>query len=225
MSFISVINRIKIKCKAILCFFYKSENLLIILDNILLEIVSIIYKIKPYLKRTSKIFGIGLAKTGTTSLASALVELGYKTKDYPHLPSLYKEINNHEAITDIAIMANFKKLDRRYPNSKFILTVRDLNSWLISYKNNLDLLFSTKKFKKWQNEIMIKSYGVVEFDKEIFTRFYNKYNHDVKEYFKNRPNNLIILNIVGGEGYEKLCPFLCKKILKKSFPHKNIGIH
>ena len=29
----------------------------------------------------SKIFGIGLSKTGTTSLANALQILGYKTKD------------------------------------------------------------------------------------------------------------------------------------------------
>ena len=32
-----------------------------------------------------KIFGIGLSKTGTTSLAHALELLGYKTRDYPGL--------------------------------------------------------------------------------------------------------------------------------------------
>ena len=32
-----------------------------------------------------KIFGIGLSKTGTTSLASALGILGFKTWDYPGL--------------------------------------------------------------------------------------------------------------------------------------------
>ena len=34
-----------------------------------------------------KIFGIGLSKTGTTSLASALEQLGYRTRDYPGLQS------------------------------------------------------------------------------------------------------------------------------------------
>ncbi|MFX1392087.1 MAG: sulfotransferase [Promethearchaeota archaeon] len=32
-----------------------------------------------------------------------------------------------------------------------------------------------------------------------------------------------MLDIVGGEGYEKFCPFLGKKILNKKFPHENIG--
>jgi len=32
-----------------------------------------------------KIFGIGLSKTGTSSLAHALEILGYKTRDYPGL--------------------------------------------------------------------------------------------------------------------------------------------
>ncbi|MDH3688934.1 MAG: hypothetical protein OEU36_05585 [Gammaproteobacteria bacterium] len=30
----------------------------------------------------SKVFGIGLSKTGTTSLAAALTELGYRTRHY-----------------------------------------------------------------------------------------------------------------------------------------------
>ena len=42
---------------------------------------------------------------------------------------------------------------------------------------------------------------------------------DVKKYFKDRPEDLLIINIISDEGWEKLCPFLNKKIPKKLFPN------
>mgnify|MGYP003694358807 CR=1 FL=1 len=46
----------------------------------------------------SKIFGIGLSKTGTTSLANALQLLGYKTKDNMGVVKYAKEIF-HQSIS------------------------------------------------------------------------------------------------------------------------------
>jgi hypothetical protein len=42
----------------------------------------------------------------------------------------------------------------------------------------------------------------------------------VKEYFRDRPDDLLVMNICAGEGWEKLCPFLGLAIPKVKFPHE-----
>jgi len=62
-----------------------------------------------------KIFGIGLSKTGTTSLAEALTILGYPTKDNPGLSRYVKDdlssidarvLDEHVALTDTRFRAS-----------------------------------------------------------------------------------------------------------------------
>jgi hypothetical protein len=69
-----------------------------------------------------KIFGIGLSKTGTSSLAQALQILGFRTKDYPgisrytagDLSSVDMDVVlAHEALTDTPIPSFYRELDRR----------------------------------------------------------------------------------------------------------------
>ena len=67
----------------------------------------------------SKVFGIGLSKTGTSSLAKALDILGYKTLDNPgierylagNIDSLDKELlDTYEAFTDTPIPSFYREL-------------------------------------------------------------------------------------------------------------------
>ena len=51
----------------------------------------------------------------------------------------------------------------------------------------------------------------------------NKCN-DIKEYFKDRPGDLLVMNICEGEGWEKLCPFLGVPIPNEPFPNVNKSI-
>ena len=102
--------------------------------------------------RQSKIFGVGLSKTGTTSLARALEILGYKTRDYlgvtRYSPSDLSSIDlqiidSNDAFTDTPIPSFYRELDTRYPGSKFILTVRDTDDWLQSCKKQFSQNQST----------------------------------------------------------------------------------
>ncbi|MBL0299362.1 MAG: hypothetical protein IPQ21_19985 [Betaproteobacteria bacterium] len=43
-------------------------------------------------------------------------------------------LEQNEALTDTPIPSFYRELDRRYPGAKFILTVRDMESWLLSCK-------------------------------------------------------------------------------------------
>ena len=67
----------------------------------------------------AKTFGIGLSRTGTTSLTLALEALGLSVA---HFPTTMKQIEEHDAATDTPVAASFQSLDSRFPGSKFIYT-------------------------------------------------------------------------------------------------------
>ena len=98
-------------------------------------------------------------------------------------------------------------MDKWYPNSKFILTLR---------KDNEALVLSD--INQW------KKIGKVNIPpKERFIERYEKHNQTVLEYFKNRPDDLLTMCIEKEDGWEKLCKFLGKDIPNEPFPHSNRG--
>lgn len=185
-----------------------------IFDYLGREVSSIFFKFKIFF--SFKIFGIGLSRTGTKSLSAALRELGYKVKHYPPTQYFYEIIDEFEALTDIPIAVNYKALDRKYPHSKFILTIRDLPSWLKSCEKHV---LNTSLSKKWQIDLRIKCYGTKIWDINKYRSTYYNHLKDVTEYFKERDKDFLVLNIIDGEGYEKLCAFLGKPVIYKKFPN------
>jgi len=81
-----------------------------------------------------KVFGIGLSRTGTKSLTEALNMLGINVVHYPNDETTLQELiagnyefsllNSWDGITDITVAPYYAQLDKIYPDSKFILTVR-----------------------------------------------------------------------------------------------------
>jgi len=166
-------------------------------------------------KRGPKIFGIGLGRTGTASLTRAMKILGYTVK---HGTKTLWELKKYEFLSDISVSWMYEFLDKAFwmHEPKFILTVRDLNSWLKSNevwdKRRGDGAIGAK-FNRFQN------YGVMRYEEKAFRATYQRHNNNVVAYFQNRPDDLLILDICGGEGWEKLCPFLEKPIPDVLFPH------
>ena len=189
--------------------------------------------------RSNKIFGCGLPKTGTTSLNKALVMLEYRSIHYCRplinheakaVPmSLFSEVLNPatwDAITNNG-EHTYPLIDKEFPNSKFILTIRDRESWLESVKNsfkrypifNRDGSIATTMLDLLR---LIHVFGHALYNKEYLPIMYDNHLRNVKHYFKDRKQDLLIIDICGGEGWEKLCPFLGKDVLNTPFPHKNI---
>ena len=166
-----------------------------------------------------KIFGIGLPKTGQTSLAMAMWTLGYKTIQYPYNPS---QIKNNDFALDLPVVINYKRLDKKYPGSKFILTIRDFDSWLKSMRNHYRRYPASKRYKQ-QLIFRLRFWGTTNFNKKLMTKKYYEHIEDVNKYFKGRKKDLLIINIVAGEGWKKLCPFIGKEIPRKRFPRENGG--
>jgi 3'(2'),5'-bisphosphate nucleotidase len=178
----------------------------------------------------SKIFGIGLSKTGTTSLANALQILGYKTKDnmgvVKYATGDLSSVDLHvvdanDALTDTPVPSFYRGLDTRYSGSKFILTVRDAEGWLKSCKKQF-----TQRFAEVQTDahkrLFTDLYGTDAFDDQGFARGYERFVNGAREYFKDRQGDFLIIDIAAGEGWEKLCPFLEKPVPDIPFPKANV---
>ena len=175
---------------------------------------------------THKIFCIGFHKTGTTSLAEALTELGYRVTgpngvEDPdighHVHALADElIPQFDAFQDNPWPLLYRRLDEQYPNSRFILTLRDPDSWIRSQVKH----FGTDEtpMRRW---IYGADRGCPQDNEAHYLEYFNAHNQAVRDYFQDRPNDLLTLSLIDGDGWDKLCRFLDKPVPGRAFPHVN----
>lgn len=167
----------------------------------------------------NKIFGIGLPKTGQSSLATAVWMLGYKTIQYPYTLSA---IRKNDCALDLPVTIRYKELDKKFPGSKFIMTVRDYDTWIESFRNHYRRHPASRRHKSIL-KFRERFWGITRFNRKIMTKKYYWHAKSVKKYFEGRESDLLIINIIDGEGWKKLCPFLGRKIPRKKFPIENVG--
>jgi len=179
-----------------------------------------------------KIIGVGFHKTGTTSLGMALEELGFSNLhgagvvrnelgNAEMMRLLYE--NQFEPILEIAEKAQtmednpwfliYPQLDTRFPDSKFILTIREDKKWL---KSAIKYFKGESDFRKW-----IYGHGNPLGNEATFLERYRLHNEQVLTYFQDRPNDLLVINFENGDGWPQLCQFLNKPIPTEPFPHLN----
>jgi len=168
-----------------------------------------------------KVFGVGMCRTGTTSLNRALQILGW---DAIHFPRDIVEIDRHEAATDMTVMVRTRELALMYPDAKFIWTTRKKAGWLESCRRH----FAVRPTGPVAQEIMFRVFGRMDFDElvwnacELVWRFHV---HSVLKGFYN--SRFLILNICdggdGGEVWPQLCAFLDVPIPDCPFPWENKG--
>lgn len=128
-----------------------------------------------------------------------------------------------EAFQDVPFSLNYTyiAMDQAFPKSKFILTVRDTGDWYrsllrfhfsaIAYKVNVDsftradpeLISKVKEWsyirKGWAYDILVNSYNLSceceLYDSQIFKADFEAYNTEVKNYFLQRPSDLLALDV------------------------------
>lgn len=170
----------------------------------------------------TKVFGIGLSRTGTTSLTLALMNLGYKSKHYPKALEIMEEAEKHDALTDISVIPAYKDLARKYPDAKFILTVREIGEWLVSCEAHWEK--KNRNIHSMSNFVRRAVYRTADFDPGLFTYAYSAHIKDVTEFFsRGQKDRLLIMDVCAGDGYKELCSFLGHDIIKKKFPHRAGG--
>src|SRR5271155_5357200 len=188
----------------------------------------------------TRIFGIGLHKTATTSLHVALCTLGY---DSAHWPSgdwardIWDEMNaggrsktleRSYALSDLPICLLYQKLDAAYPGSKFILTVRDESKWIESVRAHWSYERNPHRWE-WDtypisNRLHQALYGRKTFDAEVFLSRYREHNAEVLRYFGSRVgtlreySDLLVMDMDAGADWLELCRFLGKPVPRAPYP-------
>lgn len=191
-----------------------------------------------------KVFGIGLSRTGTTSLNSALEILGLRSIHFPADPRTRRQIlaflanggrrlrlsvlRSCDALTDTPVCATFEALDAAYPESRFVLTVRDKESWLGScqayWGSGLERFLRERPddpYAVYIAAIGRALYGSVGFDRERFSRAHDDYRARVARHFRGREQDLLVLDLFSGQGWPELCGFLGRPAPDLPFPVEN----
>ena len=171
------------------------------------------------------IFGIGLSKTGTTSLNRALCMLGTESVHYPDrdlmLDGHYAEaLEGYAGATDITVSMCFRELDEAFPGSRFILTLRDRVDWLDSMRRHLAR--RTLDGSSRAGEVRMRTYNLIEFDEPALASAFDAHHDRVRAHFARRPDDLLEMHLCDGEGWERLCPFLGLPIPDEPFPVLNV---
>jgi hypothetical protein len=178
-----------------------------------------------------KVFGIGFHKTGTTSLGAALTALGYTTCDGAgvlrevvghsemmrllrahELEPIMRVAERYDGFTDNPWFILFRELDQRFPGSKFILTVRDERRWLES---------AVRYFGETDSELREWIYGAGRpvGNEQRWLERYREHLTQVKAHFRDRPDDLLVVDWEQGGGWDDLEKFLGRPAPSRAFPH------
>ncbi|HGG61197.1 MAG TPA: hypothetical protein ENK26_14995 [Gammaproteobacteria bacterium] len=177
-----------------------------------------------------KIFGIGLNKTGTTTLGDCGRILGYRATGchrsllvdvvrHNDFSGVEKVIASYDLFEDWPWPVIYRELDKRYPGSKFILTTRSSPEvWLRSLKKHA---LRTPPFKHCRK--LAYGYSFPHGKEQAHIDQYLRHNAEVRDYFAGREGDFLEICWENGDGWEKLCPFLGKEIPDVPVPHSNRG--
>lgn len=190
-----------------------------------------------------KVFQIGFSKCGTVTIASFFRANGISAvhHDFGYLalsmhdnyrnskPLLAPRYQHYTVYTDMENMfinpqinigmLMFKEIDRQYPGSKFILNIRNKDAWLKSRsKHPINRKVSTTILEL--NSEMLKMSK-----EQVLAKWSNEWDTHIKavtEYFKDRPNDLLVFDIEK-DSPEKITTFFKDYFAldPKLYVHKN----
>jgi hypothetical protein len=182
------------------------------------------------IERTVKIFGIGLNKTGTTTLSGCLQTLGYshmslridllKALKAGHAEQVLKEIDHYDSFEDWPYPLMYRELDEKYgSDAKFILTVRKSPEiWLRSLERH-----SMHTPPRAHCRKLIYGYNYPQYSRRQHLEYYNRHNREVEDYFARKPGRLLVICWENGDGWTQLCEFLGEPLRKGPVAEFNVS--
>jgi hypothetical protein len=176
-----------------------------------------------------KILGVGLSKTGTSSLNHALGILGFNS--IHHEPERMRDIitgknmsanfrvyDDVDAVTDLPAAYFYKELIAAYPKCKCILTIRDEDKWWISIEKHFNqrnpIETEAEDPLNWHTRRY--AYGSATAKEHLYRQHFRDHNQSVQSTIPQE--RLLLMNITAGDGWDKLCPFLNCELPAVRFP-------
>ena len=193
-----------------------------------------------------KVFAIGHFKTGTTSYSQAMRLLGMVDLHFPRryvaqlnatgavfwapgwwlpsgrsggerwLPLSWDSMSNVNEV-------EYEECDEVYPDSKFVLTTRSVDSWLPSIRKHMMTPWPGRLRELFHGRFL-KIFGcscsIEEFDEAHFRRVFEEHGEAVRDYFSgSKSNQLLVLELESSDKMERLGKFLDKSV---PYPKTNV---
>lgn len=174
----------------------------------------------------SKLFIIGLPRTGTTSLCSFFLQLGFNTA---HTAYTIETFESADVLADTPIFNDYQLLCKRFINSKVIFIERDMQTWLPSISQLLERmsgnLFSDKggyndTIKRCYKETFRGLNQELINDFQFLETCYEAHRARALEYFKENDIDYLTINLMDKDAIIKLSDFLNIDI-SIAMPHMN----
>jgi len=173
-----------------------------------------------------KVFGIGLNKTGTKTLAECFRTFGFNNYSYDQrlledffnnkLESIYKVSDTYSSFEDWPWPLIYKEMDEKYADAKFVLTMRkDPETWFSSLCKHSDRTGPTLA------KYLVYGYHMPHQMSNSHIEYYLRHAVNVREYFKGRPGKMIEVCWDTGDNWKILSDFLETPIPDLPFPHRN----
>lgn len=214
------------------------------------EFTSMVWRETLASKDYSKVFCVGFNKTGTTSTEALLSLYGLKTpKQDVQETVLVKQtrkgnytplknfVSQYDAFQDLPFSqgVTFIIADTLFPQSKFILTVRDSNQWFDSLCRYHKKVFRIENIENLtEKDIRDAFYYLYDgyvydnistfltvidkgkprvrwdklYDREFYIRKYEERNKAIQLYFSARPDDLLVIDITREKNTRRICDFL-----------------
>ncbi len=183
-----------------------------------------------------KILGVGLNKTGTTSLQHACRILGFKTEgsswgserladvlDGSNSDPDFRRYDDVDAVFDTPTAYFYAEILAAYPNCKCILTIRNEDNWWTSIEKHFNertpVTSLAQDPHRWRWRTYV--YGSSTAHEFLYRKKYREHNERVVRSIPSQ--QLLIMDIANGDGWAKLCPFLGVAIPVSPFPHQNVA--
>ena len=184
--------------------------------------------------RSTKVFCVGMNKTGTSSILRCLRILGVapiaiRAKIATELSVATEALlNSADYEPALKIAENFRAfedrpwnmwemymhLDKRFADSLFVLSIRDSESWWRSVENWI------RVEKPHLIKVYLAHLRIDTWDKKEAIAAYEKQNLAIQNYFKDS-GRLLLYDLNAGDGWEPLCRFLGVEVPSKELPHLN----
>lgn len=193
-----------------------------------------------------KVIGVGLGRTGTTSIQRALQELGYTAYNFEAVihnrqfdawrevtegkePDWSEIFAGYDATISWPACFYYKELQAAYPRAKFILTTRDSERWAESVSRVHQQFAKLKSFRfiprvramtRLMDAMMLPRLGGSRPDKKQLMALMEQHNSAVEAHF-SASDQFLIYEVK--DGWEPLCEFLGHPVPDKPFPYENQG--
>lgn len=191
-----------------------------------------------------KVIGVGLGRTGTHSLKTAINQLGigpchHMDQVLQNLPAqvpLWSAATDgtadwsaiydgYNSAVDWPTAGFFGELLGAYPSAKFVLTERSPETWADSFKETIYTLLAEKEkappeIHPWldmANNVVAKSGFAPGLEREDLIKGFIAHNEMVK---KTIPAKQLLVFAVK-DGWEPLCTFLGEPVPDEPFPRTN----